>query len=240
MHCPNGDAELIAQTRVHNGLTITSGQCPRCRGYWLDAFNANYIKTGDITRSQRVSEAKVPIHPVCPTCQELLTVYHGQNVPATVAVWKCPNNHGYFFPEAQLFAFKKAQEAKLAYFTLWNIPLSSVASILLASFVGIMTLGVVTTYVQQRQTTVLQAQQIVESQAAYVAGKSVNIAITTSVKAAATVHIGDFEQKMQTTDGLLHTLFLTNLVPGTYEYYAILLVDGKTVRSYPFTFIIPQ
>ncbi len=240
MYCPNGDAQLIAQTRAHNGLTITSNQCPRCHGYWLDAFNANYIKTGDITRPQQISEGKVPISPVCPTCQELLTIYHGQNVPTTVAVWKCPNNHGYFFPEAQLFAFKKAQEAKLAYFKLWSIPLSSVASILLASIIGIFTLSVVTAYLQKQQTTVLQAQQVVTSQAAYVAGRSATIAITTSVKAAATVHIGDFQQKMPTSDSFLHTAFLTNLAPGKYEYYVTLLVDGKTVRSDPFTFTIPQ
>lgn len=240
MHCPNGDADLVSQTRKQKGLTVAYAQCPRCHGFWLDAFNANYLKTEDITRSPKIIPADValPSRPACPICQELLTVYHGQNVPSNVAVWKCPNNHGYFFPEAELFAFKKAQETKLAYFKLWNIPLPSVASILLVSIVGIVTLGVIAGNLSQRQTTILQAQQVITYQQAFVADRSVTIAVTTNTKTTATIHIGDWQSIMETTDELLHTAFVSNLALGTYQYYFTFALGGKSLRSDTFSFII--
>ncbi len=243
MRCPNDDADLITQTKRRDNLTITYAQCPRCRGYWLDPFNASYIKTDDIASKGvafKGSPAPPTILPVCPVCQEPLKPYHGENIPATVRVWRCPNGDGYFFPQAQLFAFKKAQEAKLTYYKLWNIPMPSVASVLLASIVGVVTLGLITTYLQyqSRQTTLIQARDIVRFQQAFIAGSSATVALTTTVKTDATIHIGDFSQAMQTTDRLVHTVFLSNLRPGRYQYYFSFISGGNVYRSEDYSFII--
>ncbi|MBI2405098.1 zf-TFIIB domain-containing protein [Candidatus Gottesmanbacteria bacterium] len=240
MRCPNDDADLIEQKKTRRGLTISYATCPTCHGHWLDAFNANYLKTEDIERSQAAFEIETkPNHPVCPTCQEQLRIYHGENIPPDTRVWRCPNNHGYFFPQAQLFAFKKAQEAKLSYFKLWNIPLPQVSSVLLASIALIVTIGLVTTYLYGQQTTLLEARHIVQYQEAFVSHQSANIVLTTSSPTEVTLHIGEYEQVMQTKDNLLHTLFLTNLASGTYEYYVTFPVAGKIIRSDPYTFFVP-
>lgn len=240
MRCPNDDADLTQEIHHQEGLTIAYAKCPACAGFWLDAFNANYLKTEDIERSREAfNDQPQSAHPVCPICQDLLRVYHGENVPQHVGVWKCPNNHGYFFPQAQLFAFKKAQEAKLSYFKLWNIPLPQVSSVLLATIALIVTVGLVTTYLKRQQTTLLEAQQIVQYQEAFVSGQSAIIVLTTSSPTEVTLHIGEYEQVMQTKDNLFHTLFLTNLASGTYEYYVTFSVKGVSIRSDPYTFLIP-
>lgn len=240
MRCPNDDADLVKQTKNREGLAITYARCPSCHGYWLDSFNANYVKTEDIERSFTPTISRQSTHPVCPVCQEPLRLYHGENVPAQVRAWRCPNGDGYFFPEVELFAFKKAQEAKLEYFKLWNIPLPSVASILLVSIAGIVTLGLVTTYLQyqSRQTTLIEAREIVRFQQAFVSDSSATIAVSTTVPTDATFHTGDFSRSMETKDHLLHTIFLTNLQPGNYIYYFTFVTAGKEVRSDNYSFIV--
>lgn len=241
MRCPNDDAEMVKQTRSRDGLDITYAQCPVCHGYWLDSFNANYVKTEDIGRSFETKPSKLTIHPVCPTCQEPLTLYHGENVPANVRAWRCPNGDGYFFPEAELFTFKKAQEAKLQYYKLWNIPIPSVMSVLLVAIAGIISVGLLTTYLQyqNQQTTIIQARDIVRFQQAFVAGSSVSIALTTTVPADATIHIGNFSQALDTQDRLLHTVFLSNLQAGTYQYNFTVVSQGNTIQSDTYFFTIP-
>lgn len=240
MKCPNDDAELITQNKTRDGLTISTARCPRCRGYWLDSFNANYLKTDDIERSFEPVHQKQTTHPVCPVCQSPLRRYTGENIPDNVRAWRCPNGDGYFFPQAELFAFKKAQEAKLNYFKLWNIPMPSVASVLLASIVFVISLGLVTTYLtyQSRQTTLILARELVRIQEAFVSDHSATIAVTTTAKTTATIHIGDFSQAMETKDQLLHTVFLTNLMTGTFEYYFTFMVEGREVRSDNYRFTI--
>ncbi len=238
MQCPNADGELEQKIHQKEGLVITYHQCPVCDGSWLDAFNTNYLSTEDLASKGvafKGSPAAAP--PICPQCEELLIMTHGDNIPQDVQTWKCPNDHGYFFPKGELFKFKKAQEAKINYFKLWNIPLPSVASVLLAAFIFfIVSLSLVN--IGQRQIYQLQAQNILKSQEAFVADTSVTIAATTTIKTTATLHVGDFMQTMQTKDNILHTLFLSHLTPGTYEHYFTFIIDGKTVRSNTFIFSI--
>lgn len=240
MRCPNDDAELITQTKNRGGVTIATARCPRCKGYWLDSFNANYVKTDDIERSFEPTHQQQTIHPVCPVCQTPLKRYTGENIPGNVRAWRCPNGDGYFFPQAELFAFKKAQEAKLTYFKLWNIPMPSVASVLLAGIVAMVSIGLVTTYLtyQSRQTTLIQARELVRFQEAFVSDHSATIAVTTTSATTSTIRVGDFSQTMTTEDHLLHTVFLTNLTAGTYEYFFIFTVGGRDVRSDNYHFII--
>ncbi len=241
MRCPNDDAELIQHSHTDpKGLRITYSQCPTCGGTWLDAFNANYIKTDDI-RTKEAPAATLPklIHPACPQCQEKLSIYHGENLPQDVQTWKCPNGHGYFFPKGELFKFKIAQEAKISYFKLWHVPFPAVASMLLVSLVLAVSLGVTLTYVSRQQTTLIQAREFIRFQQAYVADRSVTVALTTTAATrVVTLHVGNWRQQMQTTDHLLHTAFLTNLTPGTYEYYYTFTAEGKTFRSDTYRFII--
>ena len=240
MRCPNDDAELIKQTKNRDGMMISFGECPRCHGYFLDSFNANYVRTEDIERSITPPTSSQPIHPVCPKCQQSMHPYQGENIPGNVRVWRCPNGDGYFFPHAELFAFKKAQEAKLSYFKLWNIPMPNVASILLVVFVGVITMGVVTTYLQAQrtQTTQIQAREIVRYQRAFVSGSSVTVAVSTTTNTNASIHIGATIQPMTTTDHQLHTLFLNNLQPGVYEYYFTFTNGNETTQSDTYSFTI--
>src|SRR3972149_3046825 len=147
MQCPLADGELSNQSLKNKlGLTVSFARCPGCHGIWTAAFDANYLDISAVDEEEAGS-SNTTIAPKCPVCITNLVTADGDNIPPGVVAWQCGMGHGYFFPRGQLFKFKKAQEAKIMYFKLWQIPMSSLASVLLASFVLlILSAGIFITY----------------------------------------------------------------------------------------------
>lgn len=244
MKCPLGDAELTSHTtQGEKGLTVSYSTCPACRGYWMDSFAANFIKTTGIDSTAATTASSVYY---CPVCTRQLTRSTGDNIPDGVSVYMCPDNHGYFFPAGQLAAFKKAQQTKIAYHKLWHVPIPNVGSILLGSFVLLLLSGgIALTFqaLQERQTIESQAEQILVSHTVYPAADHTTVLITatTGANAAVTVHIPsfhNFSRLMQTNDNRIHQVTIQNLSSGIYQYFFTVGVSGKEIRSDTFTFTI--
>jgi Zn-finger nucleic acid-binding protein len=247
MRCPNGDSELVSHTTEgeHN-LTVAYSTCPVCTGTWTDSFAANFIKL-----PPRGDEALPPgaagPPPVCPVCTKPLIRATGENIPDHVIVYTCPEGHGYFFPAGQLAAFKKAQTVKIEYHKLWNVPLSSVKSVLLSVLlVLVLTGGLVTGFfaLQSRQTTSSQAQGLLKSQRARITATSHSVLMSaqTQYDAVLTVHIpsfNNFVSELQSTDHRTHTITINNIPSGNYRYYYVISVGGEGVQSESYTFIMP-
>lgn len=220
MQCPNGDGELSVHTTAgENNLTVSYSTCPTCHGHWMDSFAANYIKLSPYEMQENI----VPGNPatfVCPVCQTHLERALGDNIPATVTAYTCPDHHGYFFPSGQLAAFKRAQTAKIAYHKLWNLPLASVASVLLAGVAFFVISGAV----QRPQETRSQAKQVFVGQKAYLSDEtdSVLFSATTSIETIVTLHIPEFKnftREMTTTNKRSHMLYVADIPVGEYRYY---------------------
>ncbi len=249
MQCPLSDAELISHTtHGENNLTVSYSTCPTCHGHWMSSFAANFIK---LSPDERIG-AKL-IHPPgvnlkCPVCQQTLIRAAGDNTPDTVLVYRCPDHHGYFFPSGQLAAFKNAQLTKIAYHKLWNLPLPSVASVLLAGFLFLIVGGgLVTTLValQNKQTATSQARQILVSHHAYVVPEERSVLVSAETSAAANLMLSvptlhAYSAEMTAKGNFLYTTTLTNVPPGTYTYHYIFTVNGKTVTSEPYAFTMPR
>ncbi len=225
-----------------NGFPITYHLCPACRGFWLTSFSANYIH--DIVESP-TSRSTHPLtfNPSCPECRSPLTLARGDAIAPGVNVWRCPHGHGYFFPAGELSKFKQAQSAKLTYHKLWNIPLPSVASVLLASLAILLasTAAIVTT-IRQKQIIQSQAQSIFQGQHAIVSPQgAVTFITSTNLPAAVTIFV-QVEQLepvvMDTTDGLTHTATVSTLPPGTYTYYFVIERNGQRSITEKFTVLL--
>ena len=249
LHCPNRDGLLktYAAEGIHN-LPVKYARCPNCRGYWLSSFAANFLKDVSIE-----SESSAQHHSdtsglmlLCPDCKIPLVLTHGDNIPNGVTAYRCPNNHGYFFPAGELAKFKTAQNAKLSYHKLWNIPLPSVASVLLAALAIVMigSITAITLSIQKKQTTVSQAQELLVSHQAFSpASGTIFIAATTSVPATVTVTIPSTKPApilMESQDRTVHTTTVTTLPPGIYEYVFTISVNGKSTQTDRFSFTITR
>lgn len=246
MQCPIGDGELIAHTtHGEHGLTISYSNCPVCRGYWAASFAANFIKLPPSELVGQPTLQEQDMH--CPVCRKPLERTTGDNIPDAVYVFMCPDGHGYFFPTGQLAAWKNAQSAKITYHKLWNIPLPSVASVLLTGFlVVVLTGGLIVGLrgVQNQQNTASQAQQTLYSHLAHVEPGTHDVLLSaqTQENLTLTVHVpklDNFEGSANTDDGRTHYLLVKAVPSGTYEYYFTWVTSGKTIRSDTYTFVMP-
>jgi len=236
MQCPNGDGELQAHTtHGEQNLTVIYSTCPDCHGYWMESFAANYIKISHQENSKKTVFFEK--NRICPICQISLIRATGDNIPDSVFVYCCPRHHGYFFPAGELEAFKKAQKTKIEYHKLWNLPLASVASVLLAGFITFLVIN----GFQIQQATTLQAKQYLTSQRVFVAESTRDALVSafTSIGTTLTLHISGRKHVMATSDHRTHTLRVSAISPGSYTYYFTFTINGKMIRSENFTFVMP-
>ncbi|MBI5619676.1 zf-TFIIB domain-containing protein [Candidatus Gottesmanbacteria bacterium] len=246
--CPNRDGFLKTYTTTgKNGLPLTYHRCPHCRGFWLSGFAANFLMDTDLESAHPVHHpttrraSDIRFTPLCPECKAPLHQTHGDNIPAHVTPFRCTAGHGYFFPAGELSKFKTAQQAKIAYHKLWNIPLPSVASILLASLaVLLVSITAMVTAIRQKQSMESQAQSVFKSQTAFPSPQgTVLFVTTTNSPSTATLFVpswNNYHIVMDTTDGLTHTTTVSTIPPGTYRYFFTITINGKTVQTEMFEF----
>ena len=244
LHCPNRDGLLKKYTHMGtNGFPVTYHRCPNCRGFWLTSFAANFLNQINESPSIRTNH-DLTFHPLCPECNIALTHARADAIAPGVNIWRCEKGHGYFFPAGQLSKFKQAQSAKLSYHKLWQIPLPSVASVLLASLAVLLASSTaIVANIRQKQMIQSQAQSIFKSQHAYVTDQgTVMFTISTNLPASVTlfVEVNNYQVAMDTTDGLSHTATVSTLPPGIYVYFFTIEKNGKQTTTKHYTVQIPS
>lgn len=240
MHCPAGDNLLISKSPQHDGLSLHYLFCPGCGGHWLSSFDANYIKSIDLTHELATKGLAFRGYG-CPQCRKSLERATGDNIPPDVVAFRCPDGHGYFFPSGELKKFKEAQEAKIEFHQRWSIPLSSVASTLLMTLFGLILSGGLVAGViegQRQQTITSQAEEIIRSQKAYVdeTKPSATIIALTTEKTILTVVLDGKEYPMLAPDGRSHVVRITNLTHGEHHYFFRFQKSGVDLQSASYSF----
>lgn len=250
MQCPLSDGELIAHTTSgEKNLTVSYSTCPTCQGYWMTSFAANFIKLAPNEPHRTGVNVPLPtgMNLKCPVCTKELIRALGENIPDTASVYHCPDHHGYFFPEGELAAFKNAQQSKIEFHKLWNIPLMNVGSVLLTGLAILIVGGeILTAYeaAQTHQTTTSQATAPFTGAHAYVvpATHEVLFSIVTHEDATVTVHVpsmNNTSQVLHSTDHRMHSGIIKNIMAGTYTYFFTYSIAGHTVQSDNYTFTMP-
>lgn len=245
MRCPAGDKELTHHTRTnHAGVTISFFHCDGCDGYWTSGFDANYIDRID-EPSSSTRHTPLPDQLLCPKCQNELEILRSDVVPLDITIYTCHESHGYFFPRGELAKFKQAQDAKISYHKLWHIPLPPLHSVLLATlilFLGISGIAIVT-QIQRTQQIQSQAHDLLAYQETIVspADGSILFLARTSSKTTLTLHLETLRiiKPLTTSDGLSHTLLITERRWGTYSYYYEFITNGKKIRSQTYKLTLP-
>ncbi|MDO8452055.1 MAG: hypothetical protein Q7S76_04275 [bacterium] len=246
MRCPLGDGQLSVHRHTdYTGFSTTYSICSKCHGFWLSAFDANYIPLEEFALPRKDVAFSIEKTLSCPVCQDGLVSARGENIPPSVSAWMCPLHHGYFFPTTELRKFKDAQNTKISYFKLWNLPLPSLSSVLLTSItITILSLGLLLTYLEvfNRQTTQSQAHTVVTSHQVFVTPtRHVTIAATTQFSTNLTLTINPnirLETEMRTTDGISHSLTVFDVPAGTYEYSFSYSIDDTTTSTPRYRFTV--
>lgn len=244
MNCPAGDDILIRHTTTGvAGISISYYRCDTCQSHWIDPFDANYVSPSDLpaaTSDQKETPGKL----LCPTCGEKLLRTHENAMAPDVIAYYCTTGHGYFFPTGNLRKFRQAQEARISYHKLWDIPLPPLRTVLLASLVLLTGLvsGLIVQSIQTPQQSTIMAKSQIPYHDAIVSPSdgSVTIIARTTIVLSLSLSLSpnDILMPMHSQDGYTHTQKITGLVPGTYIYKLLYQINGSTVQSETFSFTL--
>lgn len=243
MRCPRGDGELIERfvTGV-GGISLTYHLCLGCLGHWTAAFDANYFPLDSLDDARGVDRRVASFR--CPVCQEPLERSHSDAMAPDILAFYCSAGHGYFFPRGNLRKFRTAQEARITYHKLWQIPTPGVTSVLLTGVIVFMlvTSGVLVSQIRQRQQTATQAQSLIVSRQVIISDGRVVIFTRTTrpVKIYLVIDSLGIDTLMQSPDGIIHEIILDDVSPGTYLYTMTALVGEGKITSPIYDFYVPD
>lgn len=141
MSCPNCNTPLTI-IRCKNNLAID--HCPTCGGTF---FHENEINRIDLADAKRLAKMRINTFVSgnakhCPRDRALLAPMVAESIPQFVTLLQCDECRSIFaFPD-DLLHFKNAQNAKINYFKTWQIPIPTLRSVLVFSFVIAISLSV--------------------------------------------------------------------------------------------------
>ncbi len=161
MKCPNCHTNL--DTDVYDNIEIN--HCPSCGGTFFDSNEINRIslETARELSTNKRSDSLSGGEKFCPRDQNIMTTFKADSVPQHVTILKCDSCGGAFAFADDLVEFKSAQEVKINYFKIWRIPMPAMRTVLVTSFIAILSLSALTAnymLLQKPQTTFIQAETI--------------------------------------------------------------------------------
>ncbi|MCL4374636.1 zf-TFIIB domain-containing protein [Patescibacteria group bacterium] len=143
MSCPNCGHSLTNAT-YDNQLVL---HCSTCGASFFEANGINRISVE--TAQQLVADKQEdiivgqPKH--CPKDgSQFVSISEDKIKPHDVTLLRCPTCQGVFVYPDDLLKFKLAQTAKIAFFKNWNKPLPALRTVLVFSFVALVSVSVIT------------------------------------------------------------------------------------------------
>lgn len=125
--------------------TIAVDHCDVCGYTFFDQNEINRITfaTAVTLAQQKAQEVENVADMTCPRDGAILGAVQMESIPQHVMILSCATCGGTLVSAQDLVEFKKAQDAKLHYFTSWRMPMPSLRSVLVFSFVMAISLTVV-------------------------------------------------------------------------------------------------
>lgn len=233
MTCPNCKQELVTQT-LDNQVIL---YCQRCGGSFFEENGINRIslKSAKQLLTARKEDIILGSEKLCPIDQAKLTaILEEESVPQNVGLFRCPTCRGVFAYPFELVRFKQAQEAKVNYLNLWNIPPQTIRSVLVLTFVVVFSLTVFSTYLLlQKQTSMIQAQDIIKTVNVSRSGRYLFISFRSLIPLRTKIIFQDrtknsIEERNISVDlKTLHFYSTTNINLEDEIYYQIVGINSK-------------
>lgn len=217
--------------------------CPNCGGSFFEQNGINRISLAsalDLTRKKKSDEISGD-KKFCPRDQAQLEIlpHSEESIPSEVTLLRCPTCRGIFaFPD-DLVSFKKAQEAKVNYFSLWHFPLSSIKTIVILSVVVFFSALFFTASLYSRPGEKTQAQDIIRNSYISRSGVYMFFSFQTTKPMRSRLSIEDkttdsvIMKNIATKPQTMHTLTVSGLILQDELYYQIILIDtqGREIKT---------
>ncbi len=240
MTCPNCQHKL--KTVSMDNQTVR--HCSRCGGSFFEENGINRITLSSalkLARDKKVlritGETKE-----CPIDDTPMPQIRNEElIPAGVALHRCPVCRGIFTYPDDLLRFKRAQKVKLQFFKLWGKPLPSTQTILVLSFLSVVSASLVASLIttQQEKGSYSQAAELIVNPTFTNYNGALYISFTTRAPATSQIDIIDqdtHEIISRTINDHVSTVHLVSIqtIDLSHRFtYQITLTDahGKTVKT---------
>lgn len=234
MLCPNC-GETIEYVSLDNQNVL---HCRNCGSSFFEENGINRITTESAQKlfEDKKNDEISGNEKQCPKDQTpLVLVQDDEVVPSDVALLKCRKCKGIFTYPEDLLLFKKAQNAKIEYVRAWHIPLPSVRTVLVLSFLAVISfsLFVSLSSFQQKSITQSQAKDLIKKVTVSTSGHYLFITFQTSLLLTSQIVFMDRTTNTKITKTIsekptrLHHLSTGDVKLDDEIYYSIILKDDR-------------
>lgn len=238
MSCPNCNQEMHI-VNLDNQIIL---HCVNCGGSFFEQNSINRISSEsafklsqDKTSDEVSGQAKF-----CPKDKTLLNgMQNDQSIPSEVTLLQCSKCKGVFVYPDDLMKFKKAQEAKISYFKIWNLPLPSIRAIVVLSFIAFISAAAFSRLVFfQSGSAPTQASNVVKKVYVSSSGRYVFISFKTELPFRSEIVFKkqngtEVKKQISAKKTTLHYITITDISLSESTTYHIILADdlGKTIQT---------
>ncbi len=240
MSCPNCGRQLLS----HHLDNQTVLHCANCGGSFLEENGINRIslKSSVQLAADKKNDEISGEHKRCPKDgHRLAAILNDEAVPQNVTLLRCPRCRGIFAFSDDLVQFKKAQSAKVGYYKMWETPLSSIRTVVVLSFIAIVSAGLFFTFnaVQNNTSQQIQASDQVKNIAVNISGRFLFMTFQTNSPTRSQIIFNDKTINKTIVKNITdkpvknHIFSTTELNLGDELTYQIILYtqNGATVKT---------
>lgn len=238
MLCPNCD-EPMNVVNVDNQILL---HCSNCGGSFFDQNGINRISSESIFKlsQDKTSDEVSGQQKLCPKDKILLnSMQNDQSIPPEITLLQCSKCKGVFIYPDDLVKFKKAQEAKISYFKIWNIPLPSLQAIVVLSFIAFISAAAFSRLVFfQSGSAPTQASNVIKKVYVSSSGRYVFISFKTELPFRSEIVFKrqngtEVKKQISAKKTTLHYITVTDISLSESATYHIILTDnsGKTIQT---------
>lgn len=240
MFCPNCGKSF-------DYVTVDEQSILHCTNCGSSFFEENVINRLTVDGAKKLAGDKttdeVSGNPKkCPKDHAVMTPVEGSEaVPANVTLLKCPLCHGIFSYPDDLVLFKKAQNVKIEYHKLWNLPFPSLRAVMVLSvllLLGVSMFSVYNTFLRGTSRST-QATDLIKKVTISKFGHYILVYFKTTSPFSSKINFFDKTQNMTfvkpvtSTPQTTHQLTTTD-IDSTHDItYQIILTDttGQEYRT---------
>jgi len=221
--------------------------CSNCGGSFFEENGINRIsqETASFLSLEKQTDDISAQEKKCPKDQSvlkpILTDSTDQPFPSDVTLLQCSTCKGiYVFPE-DLMTFKKAQDIKVNYFKIWGMPLPSLRSVVVLSFVAFISATVFFRFLLYQNGFLgqTQARDLIKQISFSKSGRYGFISFKTTLPLRSSIVITNAKtgatitKQISAKPAVLHYITITHILFTDPLTYHIVLVDekGKEVKT---------
>ncbi len=231
MLCPN-----CSQTMDY--VSLDNQSILHCNNCGCSFFNENAINRISKLSAQKLANDKKSSEisgkeKLCPRDKTVLVAIQDKSIPQDVSLLRCPKCNGILAYPDDLIFFKKAQNAKIDYLKIWKLPIPSLKTVLVFSFLGIISLSLIAGFssIQNKQINKSQAQDLINKVNISTSGPYLFISFRTSLPLYSEIVFEDKTTGKKTVKPVsekpntLHYITTGDINLKNEVFYKIILID---------------